>query len=66
MKQHLVSWGKICKPKSEGGLGIRLAKEMNIALLAKLSWRLLNTQDGLWVKILRKNFELASWMIYLC
>ena len=35
-KQHLVSWRKICKPKSEGGLGIRLAKEMNISLLAKL------------------------------
>ena len=60
-KQHLVSWGKICKPKSEGGLGIRLAKEMNIALLAKLGWRLLNTQDGLWVKIMRKKN--SSWRV---
>ncbi|XP_013739955.2 uncharacterized protein LOC106442870 [Brassica napus] len=35
-KQHLVSWERICKPKREGGLCIRLAKEMNVALLAKL------------------------------
>lgn len=59
-KQHLLSWEKICRPKCEGGLGIRLAKEMNIALLAKLGWRLLNTQDGLWVKILRKKFHVGE------
>ena len=67
-KQHLVSWEKICKPKREGGLGIRSAKEMNIALLAKLGWRLLNTQDGLWVQILRKKFRVgeiheSSWLV---
>ena len=67
-KQHLVSWDVICKPKREGGLGIRLAKEMNIALLAKLGWRLLNTEDALWVKILRKKFKVGelydpTWLI---
>lgn len=59
-KQHLVSWNKVCKPKGEGGLGIRLAKEMNIALLAKLGWRLLNTEDALWVKILRRKFRVGE------
>nr|AID60103.1 hypothetical protein [Brassica napus] len=67
-KQHLVSWEKICKPKREGGLGIRLAKEMNVALLAKLGWRMLNTEDGLWVNILCKKFRVgelddASWLV---
>ena len=67
-KQHLVSWEKICKPKTKVGLGIRLAKEMNIALLAKLCWRLLNTQEGLRVKILRHKFKVGevkdpSWLI---
>lgn len=61
-KQHLVSWDKICKPKREGGLGIRLEKEMNVALLAKLRWRLLNTYDTLWVKVLRKKFRVGSYM----
>ena len=39
-KFHLVSWQKTTKPKSEGGLGIHVAKPENIFLLAKLNWRL--------------------------
>lgn len=31
----------------EGGLGIRLAADMNRALLARLGWRLLNKRDSL-------------------
>lgn len=67
-KKHLVSWEKICRPKSDGGLGIRSAKEMNMALLGKLGWRLMNTQYALWVRILRKKFRVGelsdpSWMI---
>ena len=63
-----MSWDAICKPKREGGLGIRLAKEMNIALLEKLGWRLLNTEDALWVNILRKKFRVGelydpTWLI---
>lgn len=41
-KQHLISWKKVSKPKEEGGLGIRKAKEMNKALLGKIGWRLLH------------------------
>ncbi|WZZ66780.1 hypothetical protein YC2023_078150 [Brassica napus] len=67
-KQHMVAWERICKPKREGGLGLRSAKGMNIALLAKLGWRLLNTHDGLWVQILRKKFRVGeiyetSWLV---
>ena len=39
-KFHLVSWQKTTMPKSEGGLGIHVAKPTNIFLLAKLNWRL--------------------------
>ena len=39
-KMHLVGWNKIIKPKEQGGLGIQSAKEKNIALLAKLNWRM--------------------------
>ena len=67
-KQHLVSWERICKPKREGEIDIQLAKEMNVALLAKLGWRKLNTEDGLWVNILRKKFRVgelydAFWLV---
>ena len=59
-KQHLIAWEKVCKPKREGGVGIRSAKEMNIALLGKLGLRLLNAHDALWVTILRKKFRVGE------
>ena len=34
--QHLVCWVKICIPKAEGNLGIRMPREMNKALIAKV------------------------------
>ena len=37
---HLVGWEKIFRPKDEGGLGIQSARAKNIALLAKLNWRI--------------------------
>lgn len=35
-KQHLVAWKRVCLPKGEGGLGIRSARDMNKALIAKV------------------------------
>lgn len=49
-KLHLVGWNKIIKPKEEGGLGIQQARAKNIALLAKLNWRLYHEKDSLWAK----------------
>ena len=49
-KMHLVGWSKIIKSKEEGGLGIQAARAKNIALLAKLSWRLYQEKDSLWTK----------------
>ncbi|XP_043705526.1 uncharacterized protein LOC122655395 [Telopea speciosissima] len=37
-KSITVRWNKLCKPKCEGGLGVRRLKEINLALLAKLAW----------------------------
>lgn len=41
------SWGSICKPKSMGGLGLRLILNFNKALLSKLGWSLLNNDSYL-------------------
>lgn len=46
-KQHLIAWKRVCRPKGEGGLGIRRPHGMNKALLAKLGWRLIVNQDSL-------------------
>lgn len=39
-RMHLVGWSKILKSKEEGGLGIQATRAKNVALLAKLKWRL--------------------------
>lgn len=38
-KLHLVSWDKICRPRKEGGLGLKKFGLMNQAMLAKQFWR---------------------------
>ena len=47
---HLVGWNKIIKPKEEGGLGIQATNAKNIALLAKLNWRMFHERESLWAK----------------
>ena len=44
------------KPKDEGGLGIQAARAKNIALLAKLNWRLYQDKDSLWAKVLLSKY----------
>ena len=56
-KQHLVSWKRVSVPKAEGGLGIRKAQDMKLALVAKLGWRLLQSHDSLWTRVLRKKYK---------
>ena len=56
-KLHMVSWKKITKPKREGGLGIHAAKAKNIALLAKLNWRLKTKTSSLWAKVLNHKYR---------
>ncbi|KAE8683567.1 hypothetical protein F3Y22_tig00111200pilonHSYRG00116 [Hibiscus syriacus] len=44
-----VSWGKIFKPKSEGGLGLKDIKTWNKACLIHLTRKLLAGEGSLWV-----------------
>jgi hypothetical protein len=52
----LKSWNSICTPKVEGGLGFRKMHDFNLALIAKLGWKLLSNSDCLWVKQLQKKY----------
>jgi hypothetical protein len=47
-----VKWTEICKPKKEGGLGIKDLRLMNTSLLAKWRWKLLTRDDELWKKVI--------------
>lgn len=53
---HWVGWGKITKPKKEGGLGLHSTKGRHLALLANLNWRFHNEKDALWRKVLEKKY----------
>ncbi|XP_019198971.1 PREDICTED: uncharacterized protein LOC109192724 [Ipomoea nil] len=55
-KIHTVNWGDICKSKGLGGLGLRTAKEFNLAFLAKLAWQMVTCPNKLWVKALHEKY----------
>ena len=55
-KLHLVGWSKIIMSKEDGGLGIQQARAKNIALLAKLNWRLYHEKDALWTKVILNKY----------
>ncbi|KAL9278245.1 putative ribonuclease H domain-containing protein [Arabidopsis thaliana] len=66
-KLHLLAWTKICKPKEEGGLGVRGSRDMNKALVAKVGWRLLGDDKSLWARVLRSKYKVGevqnhSWL----
>ncbi|GKV15349.1 hypothetical protein SLEP1_g26146 [Rubroshorea leprosula] len=59
-KLHLISWDKVSVPKSLGGLGIKSAKETNLAAMAKLNWRFFSEKDKLWNSVLIRKYNINS------
>ncbi|CAN1177538.1 Putative ribonuclease H protein At1g65750 [Linum perenne] len=35
---HLIAWDRVCTPKENGGLGLRLARELNRSFITKLAY----------------------------
>ncbi|XP_050222138.1 uncharacterized protein LOC126672232 [Mercurialis annua] len=56
-KLNLVKWDYVCQPRSNGGLGFKKMKSMNVALLMKLGWSLITNQDKLWVKVVAGKYR---------
>ncbi|KAG2243811.1 hypothetical protein Bca52824_094351 [Brassica carinata] len=50
-----VSWVNICKPKSEGGLGIRQLEEFEMVFRLTRVWLFFSESGSLWVPWLRNN-----------
>lgn len=48
----MVKWSTIIKPRKLSGLGVRVARTQNTALLDKLIDEVLNATNKLWVSIL--------------
>ncbi|MCH87323.1 ribonuclease H protein, partial [Trifolium medium] len=51
-----VSWAKVCRPKTCGGLGIRDLRAGNLALLGKWRWRIIAGGQGIWREILLARY----------
>jgi hypothetical protein len=47
-KINWVNWKTVCHPKDYGGLGVRDVVLVNLSLLAKWKWRLLQGENALW------------------
>ncbi|KAH9722962.1 reverse transcriptase domain-containing protein [Citrus sinensis] len=57
-KISLVSWDKVCQPKSCGGLGLKNLEVMNKALLMKAGWNLISSPSSLWTRVLLTKYGL--------
>ncbi|CAN1144589.1 Putative ribonuclease H protein At1g65750 [Linum perenne] len=55
-KTHLLSWDLICRPKEEGGLGLRSARSLNLAYLVKLAFSFYQHPESLWAKLLLSKY----------
>jgi hypothetical protein len=52
---YMVKWGRVCRSRKKGGLGIKDLRKQNISLLCKWWWKL-ETQNGLWQDIVRAKY----------
>ncbi|XP_026451593.1 uncharacterized protein LOC113351901 [Papaver somniferum] len=53
---YIKAWNNMYRPKSQGGLGIKNPHKFNIALLTKLSSRVIIEKEQLWVKLLEAKY----------
>eukprot|EP00253_Pinus_taeda_P020426 PITA_20426 len=59
-KFNLVGWKNIIQTQEKGGLGIRSPKFLNLALGAKIVWRLITGPTTWWKKVLEDLSSLGS------
>jgi hypothetical protein len=51
-----VKWMDVCKPKKDGGLGIRDLRLVNYSLLAKWRWKLLEEGEEVWKSVIKARY----------
>lgn len=62
-KIHHVGWNAVCKPKQDGGLGIRHLREGNSAFMMKNAWGLVSDKDSLWARVIRGKYKCGNDII---
>ncbi|KAK5793185.1 hypothetical protein PVK06_034323 [Gossypium arboreum] len=61
-KTALLSWEDCCRPLDSGGLGLRKLCDQNKIFLMRLGYGLLANTDSLWVRVLRKKYN-VQWVL---
>lgn len=59
-KLNLIRWDTLCQPKSCGGLGLKDLSHMNMALLMKIGWGLVNSPNTFWVQVLASKYKVDT------
>lgn len=62
-KVHQDSWQKICRPKLQGGLGVKNIEDFNVSLLRKWKWSLLVDNHAPWSKLLTYKYGNVKFKI---
>ncbi|CAJ2638086.1 unnamed protein product [Trifolium pratense] len=57
---HTVAWEDICRPKDQGGLGIRNVHLYNKSLLMKVAWNMLASPSAFWVQVLKSKYKCGT------
>lgn len=55
-----VAWEQLCRPKKQGGVGIKSLRSMNEAFLSKILWKLHTDSTNLWVQVLLGKYG-TNW-----
>ncbi|KAE8791260.1 Heparanase-like protein 2 [Hordeum vulgare] len=55
-KYHMVKWADICLPKDRGGLGIPASRRMNVSLMLRWVWWILQGYGGLWLQLIEAKY----------
>ena len=54
-----IRWDTVCKPKEEGGLGVKDITAFNTSLLGKWKWDLFQNKEETWARVLQSKY--GSW-----
>ncbi|WOG89446.1 hypothetical protein DCAR_0208684 [Daucus carota subsp. sativus] len=61
-KMHSLAWENVCRPKEEGGLGLKLLEEKNASMLFKWWHRCFTERSKLWNKMLKNKYGTHVWV----
>jgi hypothetical protein len=51
-----IKWDTVCLPINKGGLGVKDIRVVNISLLSKWRWRLLDNTNAVWKDVLKSKY----------